>query len=256
MADGYSRSPKLLKGALVQFSAPMLVPIPNVIVFQYNPESLSRSLKGYDPPSPDKHPSTPAEAGTDLTQPFDPQETFTLSVTVDATDALENPIWHPVALLTGVADRLAAMEMLLYPPAEAGDKLLSSIAGSLNVSAGIGGVSAGGLAGGAANAAPKPPRRVPVVLFVWGPGRIVPVRVETFTVEEQQFNQLLYPHRAKVSLGLKVITDESQAFKDESQYPEVALARAAYKFTRKQKQVLAVANVANTVESVLGLLPF
>ena len=40
MANGYSRSPKLLKGALVQFSAPMLVPIPNVIVFQYNPEQL------------------------------------------------------------------------------------------------------------------------------------------------------------------------------------------------------------------------
>jgi len=44
MPEGYSRSPKLLKGALVQFSAPFLVPVPNVIIFQYNPETLSRTL--------------------------------------------------------------------------------------------------------------------------------------------------------------------------------------------------------------------
>ena len=47
---GYSRSPRLLKGALIQFSAPMLVPIPNIIVFQYNPESLTRTLTPWTPP--------------------------------------------------------------------------------------------------------------------------------------------------------------------------------------------------------------
>ena len=44
MANGYTQSPKLLKGAIIQFSAPLLVPIPNVIVFQYNPETMTRTI--------------------------------------------------------------------------------------------------------------------------------------------------------------------------------------------------------------------
>ena len=49
MATGYSQSPKLLKGAIIQFSAPMLVPIPNIIVFQYNPETMTRQLNPWKP---------------------------------------------------------------------------------------------------------------------------------------------------------------------------------------------------------------
>src|SRR6266446_2345183 len=49
MTNGYSRSPKLLKGALIQFSAPMLIPIPNIIVFQYNPETRTRTLTPWTP---------------------------------------------------------------------------------------------------------------------------------------------------------------------------------------------------------------
>ena len=58
MADtGYSRNPKLLKGALIsQFSAPMLVPIPNIIVFQFNPESMTRTVAAWAPPDKTKIP--------------------------------------------------------------------------------------------------------------------------------------------------------------------------------------------------------
>jgi len=63
VTGGYSRSPKLIKGALVQFSAPMLVPIPNVIVFQYNPESLSRTLEPYQ--IPDSKATGPDKAVTE-----------------------------------------------------------------------------------------------------------------------------------------------------------------------------------------------
>ena len=55
MASGYSRSPKLLKGALIQFSAPLLIPIPNIIIFQYNPETMSRTLTPWAPPAKDEH---------------------------------------------------------------------------------------------------------------------------------------------------------------------------------------------------------
>ena len=55
MADtGYSQTPKLLKGALIYFGAPMLIPIPNIIIFQYNPESMTRSLTPFQPLKPPK----------------------------------------------------------------------------------------------------------------------------------------------------------------------------------------------------------
>src|ERR1043165_1601826 len=110
MATGYSRSPKLIKGALIQFSAPMIIPIPNVIMFQYNPESMSRTLEPYQLPDSkaagaDK--AVPDAAGT--TPPKPPAEKFTLALQLGASDALEVPEAHPAAVLTGVADRLAAL---------------------------------------------------------------------------------------------------------------------------------------------------
>ena len=109
MPTGYSRSPKLIKGALIEFSERFLGPIPNVIVFQYNPETMSRTLEVWQPPS---SPGQSADTAS-TAQPQDPPETFSLDLELDATDALELPNSHPVAVNFGVADRIAAMEMLL-----------------------------------------------------------------------------------------------------------------------------------------------
>jgi hypothetical protein len=94
---------------------------------------------------------------------------------------------------------------------------------------------------------------VPVVLFVWGAGRIVPVRLTSFSVEEQAFTPTLYPIRAKVSVGLRVLTES--AFPRRNRTASQKLAIAAYRYTLGQKQALSVANMANNVESILGLLP-
>ena len=150
--------------------------------------------------------------------------------------------------MTGVADRIAALEMLLYPT---NTGLLGSLLGSVSVS--LGGVKLG------AQATTKivPNKEVPVILFVWGPGRILPVRLTAFSVDEMQHNQLLYPHRAKVTIGMRVITSESlRSDSDLSSSQGKDLAAFAYDFTMKQKQVLATLNIANTVESILGILPF
>src|SRR5260370_30103427 len=117
MANGYSQSPRLLKGAIIQFSAPLLVPIPNIIIFQYNPEKMTRTLTPWAPPAPPPGGDDPKVEAA-LAQPYDPQETFILSLELDAADALEAPDTHPVASVFGVADRLAAIEMLLYPPGD------------------------------------------------------------------------------------------------------------------------------------------
>jgi hypothetical protein len=246
MGDGYSRSPNLLKGAIVQFVEMPIVPIPNIIIFQYNPDTLQRTLTPYAPPEPSSRapgetpPSTaPADAAS---QPFDPAETFNLSLVLDASDALETPESHPVAFVTGVADRIAALEMLLYPT---GDSLLGNLVGSINVS-----VSGGAISASLRRSAARP--EVPVTLFIWGPGRIVPVRLTSFNVEEQQWNQLLYPTRAKVTVGLKVITKDALERPGNSSAGK-AIAKFCYDFTRGQKELLALANIANTVEAVAGV---
>jgi hypothetical protein len=261
---GYSQTPLLLKGALIYFGAPMLIPIPNLIIFQYNPETMTRTLTPWQPPTREV---TVSDAGTatradlthqqrhSLSQPYDPAETFSLVLELDATDALEHPETHPVAFVSGVADRLAAIEMLMYPP---GDSLLGGLLGSVagSVSFSAGGMSAGFEAGGAA-AATLERKQVPIVLFFWGPGRIVPVRITSLSIEEQQFSPLLYPIRAKATLGVKVLDldDLVTVSGDPASGAAVEMAKACYKFTRGQKEVLATANLANSVESIIGMLP-
>jgi hypothetical protein len=237
MANGYSQSPRLLKGAIIQFSAPMLVPIPNIIIFQYNPETITRTLTPWAPPAQSSGTDDP-KVESALAQPFDPEETFDVTLELDAADALEAPDTHPVASVFGVADRLAAIEMLLYPP---GDSALGGL------------ISAIGGALGATSAVDVVPRKtVPVVLFFWGPGRIVPVRITSFSIDEQAYSPTLYPIRAKATLGLRVL--DAASFGDDDS-ATVKIAKACYTFTRVQKETLALANVANSVESIMGMLP-
>lgn len=257
----YPNSPLLLKGALIYFGAPMLIPIPNIIVFQYNPETMTRTLTPWQLPTREV---TVADDGTatrtDLTaqqryalaQPYDPAETFSLTLELDATDALEHPETHPIAVATGVADRLAAIEMLMYPP---GDSLLGGLMGTVS---GAVSFSAGGLSiGGGAQSEQLQRKDAPIVLFFWGPGRIVPVRITSLSIEEQQYSPLLYPTRAKATVGIKVLDldDLVMVSGDPAIGAAAELARACYKFTRGQKEVLATANLANAVESIVGMLP-
>ena len=262
-STGYSQTPKLLKGAIIHFGAPMLLPIPNIIVFQYNPETMTRSLTPWQPlkkvEAETKGGTVVNQAEVDaymkqvaaLAQPYDPNETFSLTLELDASDALEHPDTHPVAALSGVADRVAALEMLMYPPGDSAlGGLLASAAGSLSAS-----VSVGGALAGAADILKR--KQVPIVLFFWGPGRIVPVRIQSFSVEEQQFSPTLYPLRAKVTLGLRVLDldDLVTAEGDKATGAIVDIAKACYTFTRAQKELLANANLANSVESIVGMLP-
>lgn len=248
MSSDYPGSPKLLKGALIQFSAPMLIPIPNIIVFQYNPETMKRTISSWGPATEEKGANKGPKEVNVLAQPFDPSETFELALALDATDALEEPDGHPVAVLSGVADRIAAMEMLAYPEAE------SALGGLLGVSVDIS-LSGGGMSlGGGGSGEPVPCRTVPVVLFFWGPGRIVPVRVTGFSVDEQAYSPTLYPIRAKVTIGLQVL--DAKSFDNQEETAAVKIAKACYTFTRTQKEVLAMANMANSVESIIGMLPF
>jgi hypothetical protein len=270
--SGYSQTPRLLKGALIYFGSAMLIPVPNIIVFQYNPESMTRTLNPWQPltlvrPEWERNEETGQYTMTNkeaykeylskvglLAQPYDPQETFSLVLELDATDALETPDKHPVASLTGVADRLAAIEMLMYPP---GDSLLGSLLGSVgaSVSVSAGGVSFGAAGGGALASVER--KEAPIVLFFWGPGRIVPVRITSLAIEEQQFSPTLYPLRAKATIGVRVLDLDDLVMVDGNPATGavVTIAKGCYMFTRLQKEALATANLLNSAESIIGMLP-
>ncbi len=239
MSSNNPLSPKLLKGALVKLDTFLVVPVPQVVIFQYNPASLTRTIAIAPVKSPEADDGGGKAATEPKTaQPQPPVETITLSLEFDATDALESPESHPVAMLSGVADRIAALEMLLYP-STSGQGLLGDLVASL----------------GLADALPAPPERltVPLTFFVWGPGRILPVRLTTFSVEEQEFMTTLYPLRAKVNIAMQILREGD--YQDSTNKLSADMAKMAWKFYRTQQQVLAVANIANSVESILGMLP-
>jgi hypothetical protein len=235
----FPRSPKLLKGALVRLGEGFLGPIPNIIVFQYNPEKFSRQFKFSENAKVESNDKDPAKktGAASTAEPFDPVESFNLTLELDAADALEDPEGHPIEAITGIADRIAAIEMLTYPMAK--DPTAPPPA-----------QQPGG-------SSPVPKNKVPVVLFIWGPGRILPVRITSISIEEQAFSPTLFPIRATVNLGLTVLNENSFIETSGSNLTvSEKLAVGAYKYTKGLKEGLARANLLNSGASLLGMLPF
>lgn len=225
MPSEFPRSPKFLKGALVAYESQFLGPIPNVIVFQYNPDQLSRTL-AYRSAPPDPTNTGAAREDTQRVQ-GPPVETINLTIELDATDYLAEPSTHPHIVIHGLQPALAALELLLYPPSA--QVLLNQTlaqAGTVQMC----------------------PEDVPLVLFVWGPSRVLPVRLTNFSVTEEAFDQALNPIRAKVTLGMRVLTY--------TELQETSLGYNAYLATQVQKEVLARFNLISSTEEVLGMLPF
>jgi hypothetical protein len=230
MSDtGLQRSPKFQKGAFVQLVKDLVVVVPNVIPFQYNPEKLSHSLTPWNPFDVDP---TKRGAQAPTVQPFDPKEEFSFTLELDATDDLETD--KGIAKEVGVADRLAALKKLTLPSAGLLGDVLADIVG---------------IFGKSAFQALRP--TVPIVLFVWGPGRILPVRVKSFSVEETLFSPSLRPIQAKVSVSLEVLTPD--VFGCQRSFAE-KLAVAAYNLTKLQDDELAIAHIANNTDAIKGLL--
>jgi hypothetical protein len=177
-----SATPRLVKGGLVVVD-PEAFQVKRVIALQYNPDSLSRSLQVQ---------SLDAE-GTGRSQALRLKgpavETIKLEAEIDATDALERG--DSAAAEVGIHPQLAALESLVYPTS---DQLLSN--NSL-------------AAGGALEILPM---EAPLTLFIWSKNRVVPVRLTEFSVTEEAFDSKLNPIRAKVSVGMRVLTVDDLGF--------------------------------------------
>src|SRR5438045_2375954 len=121
-----------LKGALVEFVKSFLLPVPNVIIFQYNPETLTHAWT-----QPGAAPANQYGASNPLAVKGSPGETFQFTITMDANDMISdgNVVEEVLATTTGIYSRLAALEMLQYPVAPSSlTGLLGTVSKGVNTS--------------------------------------------------------------------------------------------------------------------------
>ena len=243
---------KYLRGAFVEFMPTFLIPLPNIIVFQYNPETMTHSWNQAEAAAQTASAGGNEPPRNPLAVKGVPGESFSFTLTMDSDDMIADgsAVAQRLAAASGVYTRLAALEMLLYPTGAFDGGLLGSV--SVSASVGAGGISVGASAGGQQNRT-IPASQVPTVLFVWGPGRILPVRVTGLTITEKLYDSvLLNPTHAEAQVSLKVLTPEELA---QLSGPLAGVANVAYKYSQGLRQTLAVANLANAAESVIGMLP-
>ena len=169
----FPNSPRLMKGAIVGID--IFNPVSSVILFQYNPETLTRTLKA-------KTSGEGANSSEALRLEGAPEESITLDIEIDATDQLEKGENNATSM--GIYPQLSALEMLIYP------KSSLVIANTVLLAAGTIEII---------------PPMAPLTLFIWGPKRVLPVRLTSFRITEDAYDTNLNPIRAKVSLGLSVL---------------------------------------------------
>ena len=182
----FPNSPRILKGGIVLLDAATAA-VRRIIILQYNPDTLSRTLQvqGAGTESGDR-----MEA---LRLKGPPVETLKLDAELDATDQLELPNQgqNQVATQLGIFPQLAALETIIYPTSQ---QLQAT-----NTMAQLGTLEIA-------------PAETPLTLFIWSKTRILPVRLTEFSITEEAFDTLLNPIRAKVSLGMRVLSVNDLGF--------------------------------------------
>jgi hypothetical protein len=156
-----------------------------------------------------------------------PVETIKLDAELDATDAMEFPDQNATVVEFGIQPQLAALETILYPSSaqlQQNNSLASG--GTLEII----------------------PTESPLVLFVWSKTRIVPVRLTEFSVTEEAFDVNLNPLRAKVSLGMRVLSINDLGFNHKG--------GSLYMIYQQQKEMLASLNKSGTLGALgIGGIP-
>ena len=178
----FPNSPRLLKGGIVLVDATTSA-VQRIIALQYSPDTLTRTLQVQ---------GVAGEGGNRsqaLRLKGPPVETIKLDAEIDATDQLE--IANGTATEVGLHPQLAVMEAIVYPTsAQLQSNNSLAQAGTLEIV----------------------PMEAPLTLFVWSKQRVMPVRITDFSITEEAFDPSLNPIRAKVSLGMRVLTVDDLGF--------------------------------------------
>ncbi len=240
--SGFGNRPKILKGAFVEYG--LSLP-PLAVSFQFNPVQLQRSRSlSFRAPDEICHAPTAGEEqaserggenrwerprdlrewhaqSEDLADIREQQivsvqeETLQFTLQLDASDALNDG--ETTAQAFGIAPALSTLELMTYPK---GEGVLFEALGSL-----LGDKKGYQFAG---------QENPPMVLFIWGVRRVLPVNITSLVITETEFDQLLNPIRATVDVSLTVIEGKNPIAK----------------FSTAAKEALSVLNVAKAVSEI------
>jgi hypothetical protein len=238
MSGGFSNKPKILRGAFVEYG--LSFP-PLFVVFQFNPVQLTRN-RGltFKMPGEEQQVQQTAANATETSQKATPrvqsitprkfhqqhddltyirdaqivtlqEETIGFEIRLDATDKLNEG--DTITQQFGIAPQLSTLEMMVYPKDESLiGKALSSLLGSSS--------DAFSFTRG---------KNPPLILFIWGRKRVLPVNINSMNITETEFSTDLNPIRATVSVNLTVIEGPNEP----------------YTYTKAMKEVMSVLNLAN-----------
>ena len=195
--------------------------VQSVIPLQYNPDSLSRTLQiqAVQGAQDGMHVDALRLRGPAV-------ETIKVDAELDAADQLEHPTQFPIAVQLGLHPQLAQLEMLVNPTVEtlmADDSMAN--AGTLEII----------------------PLEQPLTLFVWSKMRVVPVRLTDFSITEEAFDPSLNPIRAKVSLGMRVLSIDDLGFSHPGGHMYMSY------LTNKERMASQATSVALSVLGLGGL---
>jgi hypothetical protein len=208
----FPRSPRVTKGALVSFDRKN--PIAKVIVFQYNPEKMTRSLKS-------KESTGEGDREEVLRIKGAPSETISMKIEIDATDQLETA--DPVAVALGIYPQLSALELLLYPTSShVKSKTLQALAGTLEIA----------------------PPESPLTILAMGRSRVVPVRLTSLTINETAFDPNLNPIQADVDLSLDVLTYDD--------FPVQSVGYSLFLAHQVAKEAMAALGTVKSLGAIAG----
>lgn len=218
MSDGFPNQPKTLRGAFVEYG--LTLP-PAIVVFQFNPVQLARNRSlTFAAPAATGTPGTTLrtfhQRYDDLTELRDAQQvtvseqTIGFELRLDASDQLEDG--DPITEQFGVLPRLATLETMVYPKDESLlGKAISALLGSPS--------------GFSFTRSANPP----LILFIWGRTRVLPVNINSMNITETEFSTVLNPVRATVAVNLTVIEGKSPL----------------YLYSKAAQEVMSALNLAN-----------
>ncbi len=229
MSGGFSNKPKILRGAFIEYG--LSLP-PLFVVFQFNPVQLTRNRSltfaapgGASTQQPDALRRLHQQKA-DLTELRDAQsvtvqeEVINFDIRLDATDKLNEG--DTITEQFGISPQLSTLELMVHPK---GESLLAQALGSL----------LGQTNGFSFTRGEKPP----LVLFIWGRKKVLPVNINSMNITETEFSTDLNPIRASVAVNLTVIEGKS----------------VPYMYSKAMKEAMAVLNLANITDIANVMIP-
>jgi hypothetical protein len=237
MAGDFSNRPKILRGAFVEFGISLP---PLIVVFQFNPATISRTRSAWVHPTDTSATQKEAQNADFIGQirsggasslidfrngqsiTVEP-ETFSFDIRLDATDKLDQG--DTITEQFGIAPKLSTLELMMLPKSQ------SLLGGAVNAL----------LGGKPKNFAffQSDKTNPPIILFVWGRKKTIPVNITSMQIREEEFSADLNPTRATVSVSLEAIEG----------------ANLPFLYTQAMKEVMSLLNLANIAEVANTIVP-